>query len=833
MPDLRLVQLIDSVAEGADVNWDEVTGAASSAHERHLIDDLRTVADIAHIHRVLATAPEDATKPSIDLTGWGDLEVIDRLGGGAFGDVYLARDARLNRLVALKLLAQSVTAQVPLAAQLLDEARILARVRHSNVVGVFGAGVHEGRAGFWMEYVAGDTLEDRLAHEGSLSAEEAASVGRQVCRALAAVHNAGLIHRDVKARNIMRERGGRIVLMDFGAGIPIEQPPAARDAGIGTPMYLAPETLAGETASVQSDVYAVGVLLYHLVSGGFPYAAATLEDLKRAQAGRRATPLQTRRPDLPPPLIQVIERALAPVDERFRSAGEMAAALERVILDRPAPRRPALWRWVSGLALAGCLALVALLWLKAGPHAPASFKAQALAVTTFVNRTSEPALGAMAAGLARDVQQHLRRLHVPVRGGVAPAADPVLQASVIAQQQAADAIITASLHRDASGRFNLAVQVLAASGSPVWAQDYGATELQLPAVARRVALDIAGAMGVTPAPGRAHTPMPYAAYAAYVRGRAAAEIREAPSLLRSIEYFRQAISLAPDHAEPWAGLADSYIALGVPTFGTLPPREARQRANEAAFTAVKIDPQSVEAHTSLAFIAYFHDWDWATADGRFQQAIELDPQYALAHEWYGEYLNAMGRHAEGLAQVQAALSLEPQSLLYHRDVGWHYFFQRRYDEAVEQLRQTLERDPTYTAARTLRGRALIASGRFAEGLEELHRAAPSMPRPTALLFIAYGEAVAGAHQQARRHLADALALEPTAYVAPSYVALVYTALDDQAQALAWLRRGYETQDSTMVNIYRDPRLDPLRGREEFQALLRKMKFPGAAAVRRD
>ena len=166
-------------------------------------------------------------------------------------------------------------------------------------------------------------------------------------------------------------------------------------------------------------------------------------------------------------------------------------------------------------------------------------------------------------------------------------------------------------------------------------------------------------------------------------------------------------------------------------------------------------------------------------------------------------------------------------------MGWHYLFQRRYDEAVEQLRQTLERDPTYTAARTLRGRALIASGRFAEGLEELHRAAPSMPRPTALLFIAYGEAVAGAHQQARRHLADALALEPTAYVAPSYVALVYTALDDQAQALAWLRRGYETQDSTMVNIYRDPRLDPLRGREEFQALLRKMKFPGAVAVRRD
>src|SRR5829696_5762411 len=254
MPERRLVELIDSVAEGADVNWEEATGAAESDQERHLIDNLRTVADIAQLHRVFASAPNDDTIQALDVTGWGDLDVIERLGGGAFGDVYLAREVRLNRLVALKVLAQSVTAQAPLAAQLLEEARILARVRHPNVVGVFGAAVHNGRAGFWMEFVAGDTLEDRLASEGPLGAEEAASVGRQVCRALAAVHNAGLIHRDVKARNIMRERGGRIVLMDFGAGIPIERPGQTHGGRVGTPLYLAPETLAGAVAGVQSDV---------------------------------------------------------------------------------------------------------------------------------------------------------------------------------------------------------------------------------------------------------------------------------------------------------------------------------------------------------------------------------------------------------------------------------------------------------------------------------------------------------------------------------------------------------------------------------------------------
>ena len=210
--------------------------------------------------------------------------------------MYLARDARLNRFVALKLLAPALTAQLPLAAHLLDEARILASVRHPNVVGVYGAAVHQGRAGFWMEYVAGDTLEDRLTADGPLGAEEAAAVGRQVCRALAAVHNAGLIHRDVKARNIMRERGGRIVLMDFGAGISIDRAADTGRTRVGTPMYLAPETLAGAPATVQSDVYAVGVL--HVPPGQRPvpvHRGLTRRPEAAARVGAARTPAAVAR----------------------------------------------------------------------------------------------------------------------------------------------------------------------------------------------------------------------------------------------------------------------------------------------------------------------------------------------------------------------------------------------------------------------------------------------------------------------------------------------------------------------------------------------------------
>jgi serine/threonine-protein kinase len=837
MADVRFAHVIDSVAEGADVNWDEVTSAARSEEERQIIDDLRTVADIAQVHRVLAITPEGDTSPPLDLSAWGDLEIVERLGKGSFGEVYLARDARLNRFVALKLLAPALTAQLPLAAHLLDEARILASVRHLNVVGVHGAAVHQGRAGFWMEYVEGDTLEDRLAAEGPLGAEEAAAVGRQVCRALAAVHNAGLIHRDVKARNIMRERGGRIVLMDFGAGISIDRAVETRRTRVGTPVYLAPETLGGAPATVQSDVYAVGVLLYHLVSGRFPYTAETLDDLKRLHATAPPAPLLSVRPDLPQPLIAVIERALAPLSQRFESAGAMAAALERVIVPLLEPAVPwwrttAVWLVAAAVGASVLIGVRPWLWPPAGsPQSAAALGIRTVAVMPFANRTGEPSYNELAAGLARDVQRHLRRLRVPVRGGSSAAA--VVEAAVFARDAAADAVVTATLERRTTDRFTVAVTLVSRAGAAVWSERYDPDERELPGMARRAALDIARALGMPPASDSWAPPMPYLAYNAYQRGRAYAELRTPASLLRSIEYYKEAIRLAPDHAEPWAGLADSYIALGVPTFGTLTPRAARQLATQAAVSAVRLDPESAEAHTSLAFIAYFHDWDWTTADRRFQEAIQLDPQYGLAHEWYAEFLNAVGRHPEALAEIQRALEVEPQSLLYHRDVAWHYFFQRRYADAVTQLRQTLARDPDYTPARTLLGRALIANGEFPEGLEQLQRAAPALPRPTALLFLAYAEAASGAEGPARRHLDEALALRPQEYVAPSYVALVYTALGQLPQALAWLERGYETQDSTMVNICEDPRLDPLRARPEFQALLRKMQFPQTAASARD
>ncbi len=270
---------------------------------------------------------------------WGHLLALERVGQGGFGDVYRALDPQLDREVALKLVHLDDAGLESSARRFLAEARRLASVRHPNVVTVHGATVHDGRAGIWTDFVRGRTLENRLATDGPLGAVEAIFVGLDLCRALAAVHAAGAVHGDVKTSNVMREEGGRILLVDFGAARPRpgargDAPGAERDAPrrrgalFGTPHFLAPELVAGEEATPASDLYALGVVLYRLVSGRYPLPARTVEELLLGHERGAQVPIRDVRPDLPAAFVQVVDRALArDLRQRFASAGAMERAL--------------------------------------------------------------------------------------------------------------------------------------------------------------------------------------------------------------------------------------------------------------------------------------------------------------------------------------------------------------------------------------------------------------------------------------------------------------------------------------------------------------------------
>jgi tetratricopeptide (TPR) repeat protein len=357
-PQQELVDLAASIADGdAVVDWDALEAAAENDHRRQVLRELRLIAGMAALHRThaeedqppaaaVASDASDAgartgaasspTQFEASIGTWGPFTLLEKVGEGAFGEVFRARDA-LQRDVALKLLRPGRGTSAQISARILHEGRIMARVRHSNVVSVFGAEEHDNRVGLSMEFVRGRTLEALLETHGTFSAREAALIGRELCRALAATHAAGLVHRDVKARNVMREEGGRVVLMDFGAGQVSDPDQETTGRGVtGTPLYLAPELLQAGDATVRSDIYSLGVLLFHLVTRSYPVQARNLDELRLAHARGDRRRLNDLRPELPDDFVRVLDRAIDPDPQRrFPSAGSMQDALSATLATDP------------------------------------------------------------------------------------------------------------------------------------------------------------------------------------------------------------------------------------------------------------------------------------------------------------------------------------------------------------------------------------------------------------------------------------------------------------------------------------------------------------------
>jgi serine/threonine-protein kinase len=326
------------------------------------LDALRVLSAIDQTSRTLLFGGPSLSR---DVSRWGHLEIREEIGRGTSGTVYRAWDTRLAREVALKLFdPDSASADAALA-----EGRLLARLRHPNIVTVYGADTFDGVSGLWMELVEGDSLDDIVERDGPMGVEDALLVGLDLAGALSAVHAVGMLHRDVKARNVVRQRGGRLVLMDFGAGHGSAQATAAD--GAGTPLYMAPEALAGGAASVQNDVYGLGVLLYHLVTRSYPVMAPDLRALVAAHRSGVRCPLREAAPWVPGAVHAVIERACAPEpQERFPSAQHLEAALtdalgiviaERAHVVPTTVRRWRRWRRrVLGLAATVAILLLAV-----------------------------------------------------------------------------------------------------------------------------------------------------------------------------------------------------------------------------------------------------------------------------------------------------------------------------------------------------------------------------------------------------------------------------------------------------------------------------------------
>jgi TolB-like protein len=846
--------LIESIADGGTIDWAAIEASASDERQRRLIGHLRLVAGVAEVHRTTPAddepeAPTSAAVSAEAIPRWGHLLLLEKIGEGTFGEVYRARDPWLDREVALKLLKPGAGGAVP-PARVLNEARTLARVRHPHVVTVHGADVHDGRVGLWMEFVRGRTLSTMLAAQGPMSAGEAAIVGQEMCRALGAVHAAGLVHGDVKAQNVIRESGGRFVLMDFGAGQFIDHQGSAAKRGAGTPLYLAPEVLQGGRVSIQSDVYALGVLLYLLVTGTYPVKASSSDELAAAHMRGQRRHLRDARPDLPDAFVAAVERALDPDPQRrYATVGEFLSGLTRVtaggISGRITALRPAFkapthaWRTPRAY-VAAALALVTLiaaaLWFITRPAAPPAGglagKVSTIAVLPFQNITGNRDEDYLGQAVSLELTARLGQIgaiKVVPWSFMRQFASPNVSFSDVGARTGADAVIEGAVEvgpqtaADPARPVRVRVQLYqAGTGDLLWTASFARDMGDFLALQADIARDVAARINVVLAArervavSRARRVAP-GAMELYLKARQSLE-SYADDFETAIGLFERTIQIEPRFAEAHAGLASAF-ALQSAYSGSVDSSEGLRRTLQASERALAIDPELPEAWSARAFAKLALAWDWPGAASDFQRALELDRESPTVHGDYANYLTIVGRHNEAVRESLLAEARVSFSPLHSRKVAWAYYMARNYDAAVAQLHKVLAFDSGYQPARTLLARAYVMNGQFEEGIREMKVAASGNEA-----MLAHVYAAAGMRDEAGRTLADVLAPAYQFPRRPYHIALVYAALGDADACFQWLERAFEQRDANMAHLAVDPAIDPVRGDQRLTGLLERMRL---------
>jgi eukaryotic-like serine/threonine-protein kinase len=835
--------LAEAVADGESIDWAAAESSAVTSEQRDLIRQLHAVADLAELNRRAAGGPsfpsaelsagqhssnsapaliEKSDQARLPLKYWGPLQILEEIGSGSFGTVYKALDTRLDRMVALKLLRSIGASEPARASTVTNEGRLLAQIRHQNVVTIFGADCFDGCVGLWMEFVNGRTLMHIQQEQGLFSAQEAMLVGLAVCRALAAVHKAGFLHRDIKAQNVMREAGGRIVLMDFGAGEPSRSSDVRQTRLKGTPLYLSPELLTGEDPSAASDIYALGVLLYHMVTGAYPVEGHDLDSLRQAHLLGRATRLHDVGPELPDGFVRTIERALAPDQQRrFSSAGSMKVALSDAL----------------GLGFAQ----------QTVRQPPASFviakssdARPSIAVLPFSDMSPQHDQDYFCEGMAEELINALSSLtgvRVAARSSAFQFKAHAQDIRRVGEQLNVHTILEGSVRR-AGNRLRVVAQLINVSdGYHMWSERYDRELDDVFAVQDEIARAIVEKLKVKLG-GKPDAPLvkrhteDLEAYNLYLQGRYYWSRRYAGFLQRAIGCFEQAIDQDESYALAHAGLADAFSLLAV--YEILPPRVAIAKASLAAKRAVQLDDASAEAHQAMALVRWYFDWDYTAALREYERALALNPSSGVSHSLFGILLADLGHFDEAIAEVTLGRTLEPLSALVAFYAASTFAITRPLDEALSECQKVLDLDPGFLPGLWVQATVLSHLGRHDEAIDAAVRAVTLSHRQNFYLGrAASAYAAAGRDHEAKAIVDELHERAGQAYVSPLCFAEIATALGDVDQGFKWLERAYEDRSPFLVALGVSPMYDALRGDPRFPVLLKKLGLQGVSpAVRR-
>jgi len=777
----------------------------------------------------------------------GHYQITEKLGEGGMGVVYRAHDEHLQRDVAVKVLPPGAFADDSARRRFRKEALALSRLSHANIGMVFDFYTQDGIDFLVMEFIPGQTLDKKLA-EGPLPEREISRLVMQLADGLAAAHDQGVVHRDLKPGNLLVTPDGRLKILDFGvaklvepvgqAGVTIE---SVTQAVSGTLPYMAPEQLRGEKVDARTDIHAAGMVIYEMATGQRPFREDTAPRLTDAILHQTPASPRAINARLSPELERITLKCLEKdPEDRYQSAKELLVDLRHVgtiASGQPDARAAVRRNWFVPVGvLAGVIVLALagyIVWQRLRLVATLPEGKIMLAVLPFENLSGDPGQEYFCDGITEEMISRLgnlqpERLGVIARTSVMRYKGAKKSVDEIARELGVDYLLEGSIRRSPE-RVRITAQLIQARDQThLWAESYERVLADVFAVQSEVAAKVSDSLALRLLPerraesSRTGTVNPEA-HEDYIRGRYHWEKRTKEDLEKSIEYFNQAVRIDPGYALAYAGLADSYYVIG--ENGFVSPGDIYPKAREAAQAALRIDENLAEALTTLGSMAA-DEWDLRTSERLLRRAVKLSPNYGFGHKNLAYTLTALQRHDEAIAESKLARKLDPISPRTCMSVGAGLYFARRYDEAVVELQKAVEVEPRHAMTHAYLGLTYMQKRQYNEAIAAFNQAR-SLDKELTEYAIRLGCGLAAA---ARRSEALELAAEirersERDYVSAYELSKLYLGLADREGALQLLKTAFEAKEPRMINIKVDPELDPLRSEPRFQELLRRMDFP--------
>ncbi len=786
---------------------------------------------------------------------FGHYKVQSAIGAGGMGEIYRARDTRLKRDVAIKILPENLTQDASAIERFMREAHAASALNHPNILTIFDIGEHDNIHFIATEFVEGQTLRQKM-ESSSLNLAETLDIAVQVAGALIAAHDAGIVHRDIKPENIMLRSDGYVKVLDFGIAKLTEREPLEFDAEaitliqamtspgmiLGTAFYMSPEQARGLAVDARSDIFSLGVVIYELITGRLPFSGATVADVIASILKSEPKPCSEIVKNVPPELDRSIADALSKNrEERYQTMkgflSDLKQIRQRLEFETELQRfNSSNYAFAVGAEISFAEQATQILPKNLFPPTRKTRTRKAidsLAVLPLVNDNGDANTEYLSDGITECIINSLSKLpklRVVPRSTVFRYKGQETDLQEIGNELGVRAVFAGRIVQVGESLIVKAELVDIANEAQIWGEQYRREMTDIFTLLEDIAEDIGEKLRLKlSGEDKKQLAKRYTenteAYQFYLKGRYFVTTKRTEEWIKKgIEYFQKAIDLDPNYALAYSGISEAYGFLASST-GGWSPRKAYPKAKAAALKALELDDALGEAHCSLGFSYLLYDWNFAEAEREFKRAIELSPNYPNAHDGYGFYLKAVGRHDEAIKKCKQVQQLDPLSPFAHVSLGYAYYFARDYEKAIDECSKALEMDKNSTFAYRNLGLAYLQQGKHKDAIIALSNAVKYSCGGLAFeSYLGFAYAVANKRAEALEVLTSLEDIDKERYVPAYNFAMIYAGLGDFNKAFDLLEQACKERSGFLPFLKVEPVVDCLRGDSRFQNLLRRVGF---------